>query len=134
MADAVLPRWHGDNYQSRVFWDNALNLLDDEGTSCIVEVAFEADGPKAFDDVVVRYDPPHRQPRRRPRSPFRVPPQADQPKPPAWGRTIALPLVGRNAAVAKRDRPGLRSHREQPAAARAGRGADTEHFHRRLQH
>src|SRR5260370_39859914 len=57
MADAVLPRWHGDNYQSRVFWDNALNLLDDEGTSCIVEVAFEADGPKAFDDVVVRYDP-----------------------------------------------------------------------------
>ncbi|OSJ32555.1 hypothetical protein BSZ19_18565 [Bradyrhizobium japonicum] len=56
MADAVLPRWHGDNYQARVFWENALNLLDD-GTSCIVEVAFEADGPKAFDDVVVRYDP-----------------------------------------------------------------------------
>lgn len=55
MADAVLPRWHGDNYQARVFWENALNLLD--GTSCIVEVAFEADGPKAFDDVVVRYDP-----------------------------------------------------------------------------
>lgn len=55
MADAVLPRWHGDNYQARVFWENALNLLDE--TSCIVEVAFEADGPKAFDDVVVRYDP-----------------------------------------------------------------------------
>lgn len=55
MADAVLPRWHGDNYQARVFWENALNLLDH--TSCIVEVAFEADGPKAFDDVVVRYDP-----------------------------------------------------------------------------
>jgi hypothetical protein len=55
MADAVLPRWHGDNYQARVFWENALNLLDD--TSCIVEVAFEANGPKAFDDVVVRYDP-----------------------------------------------------------------------------
>ncbi len=56
MADAVLPRWHGDNYQARVFWENALNLLDD-GSSCIVEVTFEADGPKAFDDVVVRYDP-----------------------------------------------------------------------------
>jgi SMODS-associated and fused to various effectors sensor domain len=56
MADAVLPRWHGDNYQARVFWENALNLLDDV-TSCIVEVTFEADGPKAFDDVVVRYDP-----------------------------------------------------------------------------
>jgi hypothetical protein len=30
--------------------------LDD--ASCVVEVTFEADGPKAFDDVVVRYDPP----------------------------------------------------------------------------
>ena len=56
MADAPIARWHGDNYQSRVFWENALNLLDD--TSCVVEVTFEANGPKAFDDVVVRYDPP----------------------------------------------------------------------------
>lgn len=56
MAEAVTARWHGDNYQSRVFWQNALNLLDD--TSCVVEVTFEANGPKAFDDVVVRYDPP----------------------------------------------------------------------------
>lgn len=56
MAEAVTARWHGDNYQSRVFWENALNLLDD--TSCVVEVTFEANGPKAFDDVVVRYDPP----------------------------------------------------------------------------
>lgn len=56
MAEAVTARWHGDNYQSRVFWDNALNLLDD--TSCVVEVTFEASGPKAFDDVVVKYDPP----------------------------------------------------------------------------
>ncbi|MBK8769689.1 MAG: SAVED domain-containing protein [Rhizobiales bacterium] len=56
MADAVTARWHGDNYQSRVFWENALNLLDN--TSCVVEVTFEANGPKAFDDVVVRYDPP----------------------------------------------------------------------------
>ena len=56
MADAVIPRWHGDNYQARIFWENALNLLDE--TSCVVEVTFEANGPKAFDDVVVRYDPP----------------------------------------------------------------------------
>lgn len=56
MADAPIARWHGDNYQSRIFWENALNLLDD--TSCVVEVTFEANGPKAFDDVVVRYDPP----------------------------------------------------------------------------
>ena len=56
MADAVVARWHGDNYQARVFWENALNLLWPE--SCVAEVAFEADGPKAFDDVVVKYDPP----------------------------------------------------------------------------
>ena len=51
-----MARWHGDNYQSRVFWENAFNLL--EPTSCVVEVTFEADGPKAFDDVVVKYNPP----------------------------------------------------------------------------
>ena len=56
MADAVTARWHGDNYQSRIFWEHALNLLVD--SSCVVEVTFEANGPKAFDDVVVRYDPP----------------------------------------------------------------------------
>lgn len=56
MADAVIPRWHGDNYQARIFWQNAFSLLDP--TSCVVEVTFEANGPKAFDDVVVKYDPP----------------------------------------------------------------------------
>src|SRR5689334_5415663 len=56
MADAVVPRWHGDNYQARVFWLNALNLFDP--TSCVVEVTFEAHGPRAFDDFVVKYDPP----------------------------------------------------------------------------
>jgi SMODS-associated and fused to various effectors sensor domain len=56
MADAVTARWHGDNYQARIFWENAFNLLD--ASSCVVEVSFEADGPKAFDDVVVKYDPP----------------------------------------------------------------------------
>ena len=56
MADAVIARWHGDNYQARVFWENAFNLLSPH--SCVVEVTFEADGPKAFDDVVVKYDPP----------------------------------------------------------------------------
>ena len=56
MADAVTARWHGDNYQARVFWENALNLLDDQ--SCVVEVTFEANGPKSFDDVVVHYEPP----------------------------------------------------------------------------
>ena len=56
MANAVSARWHGDNYQARVFWENALELLSP--SSCVAEVTFEADGPKAFDDVVVKYDPP----------------------------------------------------------------------------
>lgn len=56
MVDAVTAPWHGANYQSRVFWENALNLLAPH--SCVVEVTFEANGPKAFDDVVVKYDPP----------------------------------------------------------------------------
>lgn len=56
MAEAVTARWHGDNYQARVFWENAFSLLIPE--SCVVEVTFEANGPKSFDDVVVKYDPP----------------------------------------------------------------------------
>jgi len=56
MADAPVARWHGDNYQARIFWENAFNLLLPH--SCVVEVTFEANGPKAFDDVVVKYDPP----------------------------------------------------------------------------
>lgn len=55
MADAVMARWHGDNYQARVFWENAFNLL--LPNSSVVEVTFEANGPKAFDDVVVKYEP-----------------------------------------------------------------------------
>jgi hypothetical protein len=56
MSNAVIARWHGDNYQARIFWMNALNLLRPH--TCVVEVTFEADGPKSFDDVVVKYDPP----------------------------------------------------------------------------
>src|SRR3546814_19598787 len=56
MVDAVTARWHGDNYQARIFWENAFNLLLPH--SCVVEATFEANGPKAFDDVVVKYDPP----------------------------------------------------------------------------
>ncbi|NRB55833.1 MAG: SAVED domain-containing protein [Salinicola sp.] len=59
MAKAVVPRWHGDNYQSRFFWIHAASLLDPDRPE-VVEVTFEADGPKAFDDVVVRYDPSRR--------------------------------------------------------------------------
>ena len=56
MANAVVPKWHGDNYQARIFWMNALNLMKPH--TSVVEVTFEAEAPKAFDDVVVRFDPP----------------------------------------------------------------------------
>jgi hypothetical protein len=35
---------------------NALNLFAPH--TCVSEVTFEANGPKAFDDIVVKYDPP----------------------------------------------------------------------------
>lgn len=55
MADPS-ARWHGDNYQSRHFWLHASSLLDDHHQH-VIEVTFEAHGPKAFDDIVVRYNP-----------------------------------------------------------------------------
>lgn len=56
MADAITAQWHGHNYQSRIFWLNAMDLLRPE--TCVSRVTFEASGPKAFDDVVVHYEPP----------------------------------------------------------------------------
>ena len=56
MADAITAQWHGHNYQSRFFWLNAFDLLRPD--SCVSQVTFEANSPKAFDDVVVHYDPP----------------------------------------------------------------------------
>lgn len=56
MSNAPAARWHGDNYQARVFWENALGLLRPK--SPIRAVTFEADEPRSFDDVVVHYDPP----------------------------------------------------------------------------
>lgn len=56
MADAITAQWHGHNYQSRIFWLNAMDLL--RPATCVSRVTFEANGPKAFDDVVVHYKPP----------------------------------------------------------------------------
>lgn len=56
MSNAPSARWHGDNYQARMFWEQAFGLL--RPASPIKCVTFEADGPKAFDDVVVHYEPP----------------------------------------------------------------------------
>lgn len=42
MSESIVYSWHGNNYQARVFWENAMHLLDAD--SCVVEVTFEADG------------------------------------------------------------------------------------------
>lgn len=54
MTQAVVARQQGDNFQARLFWLYAALLLDP--ASGVVRVAYEA-GPKAFDDVLVEYDP-----------------------------------------------------------------------------
>ncbi|NEJ21659.1 SAVED domain-containing protein [Rhizobium leguminosarum] len=52
MADAVVARQQGDDFQARWFWLQAANLLRPDGH--VERVSFET-GPKAFDDVVVEY-------------------------------------------------------------------------------
>ena len=52
MADAVIARQQGDDFQARIFWLEAANLLRDD--SPVQAVMYEF-GPKAFDDVVVDY-------------------------------------------------------------------------------
>lgn len=59
MANTLEPSWNGNDYQARFFWYHAAALRDDEQQH-VVEVTFEADGPKGFDDVVVRYRTPGR--------------------------------------------------------------------------
>lgn len=57
MANAVSAGWHGHDYQARFFWIHASALRDPD-QSHVIEVSYEADGPKAFDDVIIRYEPP----------------------------------------------------------------------------
>jgi hypothetical protein len=56
MANAVIPRVQGDEYQARVFWLESTRLFADDGV--VTSVGFEVDNVKAFDDVVVYYDGP----------------------------------------------------------------------------
>ncbi len=56
MADAVIANWDGHDYQARFFWIHASGLRNPE-TPHVAEVSYETDGPKGFDDVVVRYSP-----------------------------------------------------------------------------
>lgn len=52
MADQVVARQQGDDFQARIFWLEAANLLRDESP---VRVVMYETGPRAFDDVVVDY-------------------------------------------------------------------------------
>lgn len=54
MAQANVARRQGDDFQARIFWLKAASLLDPD--SPIVRVAYEC-GPKAFDDILIEYDP-----------------------------------------------------------------------------
>lgn len=59
MANTLEPSWNGNDFQARFFWYHAAALRDDQQQH-VLEVTFEADGPKGFDDVVVRYRSPGR--------------------------------------------------------------------------
>lgn len=54
MARANVARRHGDDFQARLFWLHAANLLDSDGN--VIRVAYET-GPRAFDDILIEYDP-----------------------------------------------------------------------------
>lgn len=54
MTQALTPRQDGDRFQARLFWLNATQLLIPG--SVIQRVGFE-NGPKAFDDVWISYEP-----------------------------------------------------------------------------
>jgi len=54
MAEAVLARKQGDDFQARLFWLYAASLL--EPTANVARVGYET-GPKAFDDVLIGYEP-----------------------------------------------------------------------------
>src|SRR5438270_685112 len=56
MANAVIPRKQGDDYQARFFWLHACRLFQPHAK--VARVGFELDRVKAFDDVAVFYEPP----------------------------------------------------------------------------
>lgn len=56
MAESVVASWDGHDYQARVFWIRASELRRKD-KPWVIEVSYETDGPKGFDDVVVRYNP-----------------------------------------------------------------------------
>lgn len=55
MANTVLARQAGDDYQAKFFWLHACRLNIPH--TCVKQVAWEMNGTFGFDDVVVYYDP-----------------------------------------------------------------------------
>lgn len=64
MANPISARQHGDCYQARHFWQHALQMLDAD--SGLANIAYDFSDKKSFDDVVISYDPPRGQTRRKP--------------------------------------------------------------------
>ncbi|MCI0392348.1 MAG: SAVED domain-containing protein [Acidobacteria bacterium] len=58
MANAVVARNQGDEYQARFFWLSACRLF--QSHTKVVRVGYEIDKIKSFDDVVVAYATPLR--------------------------------------------------------------------------
>lgn len=54
MAKANVARRRGDDFQARIFWLKATQLLDDD--SPVARVCYEQ-GPRAFDDIQIEYRP-----------------------------------------------------------------------------
>ncbi len=54
MTRANVARRQGDDFQARLFWLKAVELLKPK--SPVIRVAYDA-GPKSFDDIMVEYDP-----------------------------------------------------------------------------
>jgi len=60
MANNVLARQAGDDYQAKFFWLHASRLNIPH--TCVKQVAWEMNGTFGFDDVVVYYDPASKDP------------------------------------------------------------------------
>mgnify|MGYP004516358189 FL=1 len=58
MANAIVSRELGDEYQQLVFWKYALDMLS--GKYDIKRIRFEDDEIKSFDDVVIEYSKPQK--------------------------------------------------------------------------
>ena len=56
MARAIAARTQGDDYQARFFWLQVCRLF--EPHTKVTRVGYEVSDARAFDDVVVSYDPP----------------------------------------------------------------------------